>query len=122
MDNGEDGKRDGMERAEIHANEDWWRCMMAPIQLGASPEWARARRELNRGTQETDMSVFGFSTEPTGGDFLPIIKYDARAGRIFRVDRGIDGPNPTDITDSFTAVFDFANIETGWMNFSGPVP
>lgn len=68
------------------------------------------------------MSVFGFSTEPTGGDFLPIIKYDARAGRIFRVDRGIDGPNPTDITDTFTAVFDFANIETGWMNFSGPVP
>ena len=37
-------------------------------------------------------NVFGFSTEPSaGGDFTPIIKYDARAGRIFRVDR-VAGP------------------------------
>lgn len=68
------------------------------------------------------MSVFGFSTEPTVGDFLPIIKYDARAGRIFRIDRGLDGNVPTDITDAFTAVFDFENVESGWMNFSGPTP
>jgi hypothetical protein len=68
------------------------------------------------------MSVFGFSTEPTSGDFLPIIKYDARAGRIFRVDRTLDGREPVDITDSFAAVFDFENIETGWMNFSGAAP
>lgn len=28
MDSGEDGKRDGMERAERHADEHWWQCMM----------------------------------------------------------------------------------------------
>ena len=35
-------------------------------------------------------NVFGFSTEPAG-DFMPILKYDARAGRLFRVDRENNG-------------------------------
>jgi hypothetical protein len=68
------------------------------------------------------MSRFGFSTEPTGGDFLPIIKYDARAGRIFRVDRvdvgGQFTSEPVDITSSFKAIVDFEHIETGWADFA----
>lgn len=69
------------------------------------------------------MSTFGFSTEPTsGGDFLPILKYDARAGRMFRVDRVSDGQGfsnvPVDITHNFKAQVDFENIETGWINFA----
>src|SRR5918993_3364160 len=72
---------------------------------------------------EDTMSRFGFSTEPTaGGDFLPIVKYDARAGRIFRVDRADTGQGftsePVDITHNFKAVVDLENIETGWINFS----
>jgi hypothetical protein len=69
------------------------------------------------------MSVFGFSTEPSqGGDFLPIIKFDARSGRIFRVDR-IDTGNgfvgePVDITTIFKAIADFENVEVGWINFA----
>jgi hypothetical protein len=68
------------------------------------------------------MSVFGFSTEPSaGGDFTPIVKFDARAGRVFRVDREqtADGfvSNPVDITQIFKAVVDFENVETGWMDF-----
>ena len=68
------------------------------------------------------MSVFGFSTEPSaGGDFTPIIKYDARAGRIFRVDRLDTGNgfenNQVDITASFKAVVDFENVEVGWIDF-----
>lgn len=69
------------------------------------------------------MSVFGFSTEPSngGGDFTPIVKYDARAGRIFRVDRLDTGNgfenNPVDITSNFKAVFDFENVEVGWIDF-----
>ena len=67
-------------------------------------------------------NVFGFSTEPSaGGDFTPIIKYDARAGRIFRIDRiqTQDGfaSEPIDITTSFKAVMDFENIEVGWIDF-----
>lgn len=74
------------------------------------------------------MSVFGFSTEPSsGGDFLPIVKYDARAGRIFRRDRvdvgGQFQTNDVDITANFKALADFENIETGWINFaSGGAP
>ena len=68
------------------------------------------------------MSVFGFSTEPSqGGDFTPIIKYDARAGRIFRVDRvqttnGFESEQ-VDITQIFKAVVDFENIQCGWIDF-----
>jgi hypothetical protein len=68
------------------------------------------------------MSVFGFSTEPAG-DFMPILKYDARAGRLFRVDRADDGNNvfsndPVDITSSFKAIVDFENLEVGWIDFA----
>ena len=69
------------------------------------------------------MSVFGFSTEPSkGGDFLPILKYDARSGRFFRVDRiDVGGGNfesaPIDITQNFKAIADFDNLEVGWINF-----
>ena len=46
-------------------------------------------------------NVFGFSTEPAG-DFMPILKFDARAGRLFRVDRENTGDGfsnePVDIT------------------------
>lgn len=73
------------------------------------------------------MSRFGFSTEPSGGDFLPIVKYDARAGRLFRVDRvDIGGQfvsEPIDITHNFRAMIDLENVETGWINFaSGGAP
>jgi hypothetical protein len=73
------------------------------------------------------MSVFGFSTEPAaGGDFTPIGKYDARAGRFFRVDR-VDNGNgfvndPVDITSSFKALFDFENVEVGWIDFNPNSP
>jgi hypothetical protein len=71
---------------------------------------------------EATQSVFGFSTEPSAaGDFTPIIKYDARAGRVFRVDRvqTTDGfaNDPVDITTIFKAVMDFENIEVGWIDF-----
>jgi len=70
------------------------------------------------------MSVFGFSTTTSSGgaDFLPIVKFDARAGRVFRMDRENDGAGWTtsqvDITKNFKAVFDFENLETGWIDFN----
>jgi len=69
------------------------------------------------------MGIFGFSTEASaGGDFLPVLKYDARAGRFFRVDRVNTGAGfvsePADVTNGFKAMFDLENIETGWINFN----
>lgn len=61
---------------------------------------------------------------PSQGDAghrQPIIKYDARAGRIFRVDRsdatGSWESNPVEITTVLQAVMDLENIETGWLHF-----
>jgi hypothetical protein len=73
-------------------------------------------------------NVFGFSTAPsTGGDFLPIVKFDARAGRIFRMDRVETGngfeTQAVDITPNFKAIFDLEHVETGWIHFaSGSAP
>lgn len=66
-------------------------------------------------------NVFGFSTETKSGDFLAILRYDARAGRFFRVDRGDSASGfaqtLTDITQGIKFVADFDNVETGWINF-----
>jgi hypothetical protein len=66
--------------------------------------------------------ALGF-TFNSGEDFLPIVKYDARAGRISRRDRVNNENTDIDITRSFKAVFDFENIETGWIVFpAGAAP
>lgn len=56
---------------------------------------------------------------PTGGNRTPIVKYDARAGRWFRVD-GKD--QVVDISAGFTAVFDLAQIDIGWARFVAGSP
>jgi len=72
--------------------------------------------------------ALGIQTETSGGgDFSPIVKYDARAGRMFRVDRTQDsgGAWQTDnveITNGFQAVFDLENIEVGWALFAAGSP
>lgn len=58
-----------------------------------------------------------------GGDFTPIVKWDARAGRAFRIERsqGSDGAWNTEnveITQGFTSVMDLENIEVGWALFA----
>lgn len=77
------------------------------------------------------MSSLGFKNNGGGGslDLVPIIKYDARAGRVSRVDRVQGATSATgwesefeDITSKFRAVFDLENIEIGWINFSGGAP
>jgi hypothetical protein len=79
--------------------------------------------------KEDEMSIFGFEIKKPGegGDFLPIIKYDARAGRMFRVDSvqntgGSWDRTPHDITATFKALFDMENTEVGWINFAGGTP
>jgi hypothetical protein len=56
-----------------------------------------------------------------GADRHDILKYDARAGRLFRVDRtqsATGWSNETiEITRQFQAVMDLENIEHGWLSF-----
>lgn len=60
-----------------------------------------------------------------GGEFTPVAKYDARAGRFFRVDR-TQGPSGWDtqnveITNGFQAIFDLENIQVGYALFAAGV-
>jgi hypothetical protein len=60
---------------------------------------------------------FGLNLNITG-DFLPIVKIDARTGRIVRVDRDEGGEQRlVDMTDVFEGVFDLAHAEAGWAYF-----
>lgn len=70
--------------------------------------------------------ALGLNTEIGGGDYTPIIKYDARAGRVFRTDRTQDAAgnwqsDNVEITQGFQAIFDMENIEVGWVLFAAGV-
>jgi hypothetical protein len=57
------------------------------------------------------------------GPITPHIKYDARAGRIFRVDREDGVSDQVDITHDFKAIFDLENVEVGYIKFeAGQAP
>lgn len=64
----------------------------------------------------------GFSSGT--GTFSSYVKIDARSGRVLRrknTERGEQ--SDVDITDSFSAVFDLANIKIGWAHFvAGAAP
>lgn len=67
--------------------------------------------------------ALGLNTEAGGGDFTPVAKYDARAGRFFRIDRTQDSAgnwqtDDVDITTGFQAVMDLENIQIGWVLFA----
>lgn len=72
--------------------------------------------------------ALGLTTGGAGGDIKPYVKYDAKAGRMFRVDRtqGADGlyqSEQVEITNVAQFVADLANIRVGWINYTaqGPV-
>lgn len=68
----------------------------------------------------TNMAL-GFTYSSGGGDFTAIVKYNGKAGRVLRVDRvqenGTYASDEVDVTQNFKAIFDFENIEVGWINF-----
>lgn len=66
----------------------------------------------------------GIDTTPGTGDFKPYIKYDARAGRIFRAPNKDAGENAAiDITMNFAALMDLKHIKVGWLDFpTGAAP
>jgi hypothetical protein len=72
-----------------------------------------------------------FMTAPSaagGGDRLPILKFDARAGRLFTIDRsqaadGLWQSQQTDITMTQPPFcVDFGSLEVGWAYFSAGGP
>jgi hypothetical protein len=66
--------------------------------------------------------AFGINLDSVSGNITPIVKYDARAGRMQRVDREDGISTPHDITNNFRAAFDLENVEYGWLAFSASGP
>jgi hypothetical protein len=59
-------------------------------------------------------------------NFMPVLKYDARAGTFYLQDRVL-GPNgyvteQRDVTDAFTAIFDLEQVERGWIHYPKGAP
>src|SRR5262249_19109990 len=58
----------------------------------------------------------------------PLIKINARDGRVIRCDReqdtrgGWTTKNVDIAADDFAAIFDLENVQVGWMNFAGGRP
>jgi hypothetical protein len=64
-----------------------------------------------------------YSSGGGSGEIVPFVKYDARAGRLFRRDRSQDSSgnyvsNDVDVTSSFKAVIDMENVEVGYCKFT----
>src|SRR5437870_13840375 len=61
-----------------------------------------------------------------GAGIVPYVKYDARAGKLFRNDRteknGTYSNNAIEITNCFKAVADLENIEVGYIHFAANSP
>lgn len=72
--------------------------------------------------------ALGLNTSTSGADFIPHIRYDARAGRMFRADRaqGTDGRWETTAVDITIPppqfLMDLAQIEIGWLSYAGGTP
>jgi hypothetical protein len=68
--------------------------------------------------------TLGINTQiADGSSFLPQIRYNVDAGRLFQIDRTQDAAGnwqtlPIELGAGFAAVFDFGSIETGWMLFA----
>jgi hypothetical protein len=69
---------------------------------------------------------FNYASGGDGSDIIPFVKYDARAGRLFRNDRTeVDGAysnSSVDITTTFKAMMDLENIEVGFVHFVAGTP
>lgn len=65
-----------------------------------------------------------FGMQVTSGQFLPIVKYDSRAGKFFKVDKRADGGSDTvEIPPGTKFAVDLGTFEAGFVNFGpqGPV-
>jgi len=63
----------------------------------------------------------GFGLKISGGDLLPIIKINGKEGGVSR--STYDGQNRgEEIIDDFVALFDFATLRVGWIEFTDKGP
>jgi hypothetical protein len=81
---------------------------------------ARSLAYSHSAAQERTSMAFG-KRKGGGGDFLPLLKYDARNGSLYlearvQTSRGWE-KEQTNVGSAFKGVFDLANAEVGWIHF-----
>jgi hypothetical protein len=85
---------------------------------------ARRSGEAQRGNRKEN--VMGLGKRKSIGENMPVLKYDARIGRLYTQDRVLENGNwqtvQNDVTDNFEAIFDLKNIQVGQINFPKGAP
>jgi hypothetical protein len=90
-------------------------------------DWHRRRPDARLMLNMEAVMALGLVTSSGSGDIKPFVKYDAKAGRLFRVDRvqqsdGSFASDTVEITNTAQMVMDLANIRVGWINFTSQGP
>jgi hypothetical protein len=90
-------------------------------------DWQRRRPHGGILKEREANMALGLSISTGGGDIKPYVKYDAKAGRLFRIDRVLQGDGsyasvPAEITNAAQMVVDVTNIRVGWMNYTSQGP
>jgi hypothetical protein len=104
----------------------WRRDQLRAISIHEEP----ARPSIRRDCVRSEISAVGGRKmalgKRKGQEFLPRLKYDARAGTLYLEDRvnnkGVWESEQRNVTENFRAVFDLETIEIGWMHFPKGAP
>src|SRR5262245_56307885 len=71
-------------------------------------------------------NVMAIGKRRTGGESMPLLKYDARVGRLYTQDRVFEGGAwqtvQADVSDGFRSTFDLQNLEQGYIAFPKGAP
>ena len=71
--------------------------------------------------------ALGFTAPTNSADFLPRVQYDARSGRLHKIERSQDRDGnweseAVEVKLPIMTLMDFENIEVGWIKFGGGAP
>ena len=78
----------------------------------------------DRGRVTVKGKTMAFGMNVRTGDFLPVAKYDARAGKFFKMDKRMDGgSDATEVPQGTKFALDIGTFEAGYVSFGpqGPV-
>jgi hypothetical protein len=85
-DDGSDGKRDGMDRAERHADEYWWQCMLEAAKIVAERKPFLFSEDIVRLCNELHPNVFTHENRAIG----PLMREACRLGYFIKTEDWVE--------------------------------
>jgi hypothetical protein len=112
-------------------NAEWQQARRGGLRLKAKANKRRWSPQIPRGGGRhrlviltggrTNGELEMLGQRKSSGNFLPVMKYDARAGVIYTQDRVFRDrewqTEQRNVTEDMQAIFDLANVQVGWMLF-----